>query len=268
MTGRVRSPVRSRWRLRCRIERVPAFDELSELQAVAPEVQAEVLKAYYPRAVAQADAARARALNAFTVASAVATAIVTAGVVTGIQDRPPLVQIAGVFAFTAWLAAAAAFARALAGGVRRTHRGATDDPQVFAAFALDNARHERAVVDWRLSVAQVITVVAMATTVVAVAAGLATTQDLARRDATLVLSPAGQARLAEVCGAGTPTVEGKVVVTTLADEFVDIRLAPGHCGGGETDVRLRRDDVLAVRLRRTRAGVPELRSSLAWSSSQ
>jgi hypothetical protein len=74
----------------------------------------EVVAAYWPRALAAADAARARAQAGFTVASAIATGLVAAGIFTNAAERAHAARDIGAAALALWLGAMLLFLRAIA----------------------------------------------------------------------------------------------------------------------------------------------------------
>jgi hypothetical protein len=95
--------------------------ERSPDEAPAPGLRADVespprefIAAYWPRALAAADAARARAQAGFTVASAIATGLVAAGIFTNAADRASAARDIGAAALALWLGTMLLFLRAIA----------------------------------------------------------------------------------------------------------------------------------------------------------
>src|SRR5437588_326206 len=84
-------------------------DAAQPVNKIDDKVVDATLNAYYPALIASADAARARAQVAYTIASATAAALVAAGVLTNIAAAPFWVRLLGTASLIAWITVAALF---------------------------------------------------------------------------------------------------------------------------------------------------------------
>jgi hypothetical protein len=141
---------------------VPDLTEETE-EAVASDVREAVVAAYYPAAVAAADAARDRAQRAYGISSAIAASLVAFGAFSDFESRPLLVQIFGIVAITAWLAAALLFMFTI-GSAPSATTTTYKTPDAFVHAALERARTERDLVNRRQSYARKATVAAVVLT--------------------------------------------------------------------------------------------------------
>jgi len=208
----------------------------------------EIVKAYYPRLVAEADAARARGSNAYTIASAIAAALVAAGIFGGIQDRPTSVKLVLYFALALWLAAACGYIYAVAGTVKPTHTGVVG-VKTFPYQVAENSRNAAAVIGFRLAVSQWLTVLAIVTT----AAGLGLALFLPGTDetkaATVFLSQEGRRDLLALCGRSAPAITGRINPDELDGQFLRVTSAQPACPRAGREIRIRTSAIRSVALR-------------------
>jgi MFS family permease len=210
------------------------------------DVRTAVVGAYYPRAVAAADAARTRAQSAYAIASAVAAALVAAGILTDIGDRPEWVQILGLAALAAWLVTAVLFMAAVAEPVQLTLPARLPDADHFIDAVLENVRQERAALEGRLGPAIVGTKIAVLLTVVAFLLVLFVPEEATTTNVSVVLNDKGAASIEALCGTSAITVTGQVDLSTLAEKYVPVTLNAESCGGQSMTVRLPQRYVVAV----------------------
>lgn len=216
---------------------------------VAPAVAKAVVDAYYPEALQEAENARSRAQSGYTIAGAVAAAIVAAGVFGDLAEEREWVQGLGIVALALWLLAALFYISAVAGRVDLPEGGVAADSNAFVTAALDRVKEERQKIDARLTRAFSATCVAVLVTVVALTGVLATAAPVTPMTGQLLLTNAGMATVAEVCGTPERKVAArmdpdslgagvsKVTLLSCTDkpEPVEVRLAKGGIAGFATD---------------------------------
>lgn len=213
----------------------------------------EVAKAYYPRAVAAADAARGRAQAGYTIASAVAAALVAAGIFGGFDEFATAVQVLGVSALASWLGAAFAFIRAVS--ERRPSPGEREDPTspqehrgalAFVVDVMGDAKHEREAVERRLGFATTTVGVAMLLTLATAVGVLLGDQPDPKRGGLVSLTVNGAAAASATCSGPTREIQGQLDPAELNEQFVKIAVEAGDCRDEAVDLRLRRKDIAAV----------------------
>jgi hypothetical protein len=213
----------------------------------------EVAKAYYPRAVAAADAARTRAQAGYTIASAIAAALVAAGIFGGIEDFEPVVQGLGVLALVGWLLAGFFFVLAVSN--RRPDPEESKDPQKldehkgalpFIREVMSDAKRERNAVEEHQKRAVVSTAAAMVLTVATIIGVLVDQPADASKSATFGLSASGAAAVDAVCDRPVSTLEGSVDPAKLDQDFVPIAIEAGSCVDDETTLHLSKRQISTV----------------------
>jgi MFS family permease len=219
------------------------------LSAKAADVDAgviqEVVKNYYAAAVASADAARTRAQNGYTIASAIAAAIVAAGVFGGIADARPGVKVIGICALLAWFLVAALFMYAVAGNVSGLETGEQPNGSSFVRVVFKNIREVRGIVNARSQAAQVVMVIAFVLTIVGISIALFYPPS-SKVEGTISLSLKGAKEVRSLCGASTPKkLQGTYSPGDLEDKFLSVDLVGRVCNGSST-LRIRRSGILAV----------------------
>lgn len=210
----------------------------------------EVNKAYYSRLVEAPDRARTRALNAFTIVSAVAAALVAAGLANGFGRRPSGVQALGYATVVLWLTAGAGYLTAVALAPRRKKLPDTNDANESARRKIDAARAETRFVRWTTFGAHLVSLLALTATVALLAFTLF--GETVRKQATVTLDEEGAKEVARVCTTG-PLASGKpqrfrarVDPGALEAKFVELRLDAGACGRKTVRLRVRTELVAAV----------------------
>ena len=230
------------------IPSAPPVPKLAQDSAnkVDDRVVKEVIENYYATAVEAGDSARTRAQSGYTIASAIAAAIVAAGALGGINDARAEVKVLGVMALVAWLAAAAFFMRAVAGKVKNLIVDPQPDANSFVHAVLANVRTERGAVNSRSAIAQVIAIIAICLTTIAVVLALFRPPSSPSVDGTIALSPSGFKQVKALCGPGMPTpIHGLLNPSDLQGKFTKIELADGTCAGISA-VRLPSASIVAV----------------------
>jgi hypothetical protein len=201
-----------------------------------------VREAYWPRALAAADAARTRAQSGFTIASAIATGLIAAGLFANLADRSHWVRYVGGAALALWLTAMLLFLLAVVSGTGVAALAADQAERGFSVGLLKSVERERLRVERRLLAAVVVTSAAVLVT--AATAVIDNVGFVDRDEGTLVLTAQGVDALHRDCGGPRwRTRHGSLDVPTLKSDFVLFRL---QCGSyGKRAVRIPRDDVLA-----------------------
>jgi hypothetical protein len=206
----------------------------------------EVVKAYYPSVLASADAARARAKDAYTIASAVAAGIVAAGVFGDFANQTRGTKVFAVTALLGWLAAAALFIYAVGGSTKPKSGGEKADADSFVRAAINNASAERRTVSKRVSRAQAMTVFAILVTVAAIGWAIFNTATPARKVGRIVLTPRGTTALAPMCGRSIHVLNGSFDPGSLGSAYLNVTLTGEGCGGAGVDLHLRKVDIADV----------------------
>jgi hypothetical protein len=214
-------------------------------QKIDDSVVQEVVKDYYAAAVSSADAARTRAQNGYTIASAIAAAIVAAGVFGGIDDARTLVKIIGVLALLAWLTVAGLFMYAVAGNVRGLETGEQSDASSFVRVVIGNVREVRGAINARSQAAQIATVFAIILTVAGIAIALFW-PPTSKFNGTISLSPIGVKQVDILCGTHVPKrILVSLSASDLDNTFVPIQLMGRACNGGSI-IHLRKSSIIAI----------------------
>jgi hypothetical protein len=217
---------------------------------VAPSVVSAIVNAYYPRVVASADAARARAQSAYAIASAVAGALVIALITSKSQTASTAAKVLGVAALALWLCAAVLYIRAIA--VPLLNEDLTDavrDPGEFAGKVLANAHQQRTEVDKRQRCANWAGIAAMVLTAAASAVlFLDPSATNSESPGMVVLTRPGLHAIQQVCPAATRVLTGLVDRTTLNSQFISLTLTGDTCAGTHGSLRISQEQVLVVRL--------------------
>lgn len=181
---------------------------------VSPQVIEATVNAYYPQALAEASAARARAQNGYAIAAAIAGALVAAGLLGGLGRQPLAIQLVGCSAIAVWLACALLFLRAVATSAPALAAGAgAASAEDFVKDIMRATKDERAAVErwtrWAVGTA----VVAVVVTFAAVVLGLSQDDDdqlLDVADGRVLLTVSGQSAVRAACGTGATSVAAQV----------------------------------------------------------
>ena len=218
-------------------------ESLATSATVNDVVVQEVVKAYYPSVLASADAARSRAKDAYTIASAVAAAIVAAGVFGDFANQTRGTKAFAVAALLGWLIAAALFIYAVGGSTKPKSSGEQPDASSFVRAAINNASEERRSVIKRVGRAQAMTVVAILVTVAAIGWAIFDTATPAHKVGRIVLTPAGTDALAPMCGASVHVLKGSFDPDKLGSAYLEVTLRGKGCGSASVDLHLRKADI-------------------------
>jgi hypothetical protein len=214
----------------------------------AADVREAVVGAYFPRAVAAPDSARNRAQAGYAISSAIATSLVAAGVYVDIADRSLPAQALAAAALASWIVAALLYLHAVTTAVQTPLGEGADspDPTGWLVTVLTRSQDERDLVDRRLRMATIATVIAVLVTLPALGAALGSSVALDKDRVELALSEQARATVAALCGKDVPRVRGLLESRTLRRDFVVIELDPGLCDTGVANVRIPRSDVLGI----------------------
>jgi hypothetical protein len=220
--------------------------EVSVGMTYPKDVRTAVVGAYYPRAIAVADGARAKAQSAYTIASAIAAALVAAGILTDLGERAWYVQLAALAALAAWLLTAVLFMQAVAEPVNLSLPSLIPTADGFIDAVLAAARKEREAIEHRVVIATFATVGAVILTVLAfvlvVAIPITTSVH-----GTVLLTEEGVSTIEKTCNRPVATIAGELDPGALTDRYVPIELDAGTCADDSVVVRLPQRFVLAVR---------------------
>ena len=216
---------------------------------VASDVSKSVIEAYYPRLVALGDTARARAQNAYAIASAVAGVLVVAVITSKAELASLAVRWLGLVALALWLLAAGSYIRAVATPVSWPQTGDLPTPDDLVRAVVAAAKGERQQVDQRQRTANVLALLAMLTTVAAFASLFfwpASTQS----QGTLRLTTAGMAAVRAVCPGATRSLPGQVILASIGTDFIAVDVSARACGGRPVQIQVPKDQVATIVLAR------------------
>lgn len=215
--------------------------------SIPAQVRDAVVDAYYPRALAAPDAARARAQSAYTIASAIAAGLIAAGAFADFGSRPGLVQVLGFASLGGWLAAAALFMVAVSSPLK-SMACPQESADEFVREALRMAAEERQRVDTWQGAARWVAAGAGALTLGTFVSVVAMPVD----DDVVVevsLTEAGRDSLADLCGQPIDGLDGTLALDSLDDEFVVVEAAKDACRDEPVELRLPRDHVSGIAAR-------------------
>jgi hypothetical protein len=216
--------------------------------ATNEDARKTVVETYYRRGVEAPDRERARAEKGYTISSAVAGALVAAGVFGDLSSQTNLVKGLGLSALILWIVTALLYVRAVAAPTSqlpRPPRKGWDGAGEFLQAVSTHVANDVAEIRQRAAAAWLVTLLAVATTFAALAAGVADVP-VERTSGTITLTAKGRTAIAPICGP-TQTFSGEIDLATLDDEFIEIQPDPGVCS--ETDaalVQIPRESVAAV----------------------
>jgi hypothetical protein len=219
--------------------------------AVAPAARDAVIAAYYPSALAEAQAVRTRAQSAYTIASAVAAAIVAGGFFGDVDQQRLWVQVLGLVTLAAWLLTAGLFIHAIAGTVRPAVVGTQSGVDAFVNAAMDNASNERSTVVGRQGRAYGATVFSIVLTLGLI--GVLLFVDPVppdTKEGVFTFTTVGTAVVTRSCPSHEPTLSGAFDPAKLGGAFVTITAGKGQC-----------DDAREVILRVPRVAIQSIASA-------
>jgi hypothetical protein len=180
------------------------------------------------------------------VAGAVAATLVAAGAFADVFAASILVRIAGFLALLMWIAAAALYSRTIGTPIQRVDESKVVDAASFVRQALETARRERAIVDHRLRAAQRAAAGAVMVTLATLVLASVVPEDLSA--VALILSARGANAAGDACEQPLrgSRLTGALHPSEANSPFITVRVGPKTCRPGVRDLRLRREDVLAV----------------------
>jgi hypothetical protein len=224
----------------------------------------EIVKKYFETLIASPDAYRSHAQNAYAIAAAIATTIVTAGVLSDVSEMDDDTFWFGLGAVGSWLLAAALFLRAVEThprGLLKPEEAQTPE-QFVKNISAERRRLRTKIAGW-LGRARVVTYVAMALTLVAVALGL----DDARHEsppqptaARFLLGPRAQEQVAALgckevqdthhnshASLGKAVIKGKADLAKLDTAWIKVTIDEGQCDEANGDLWIATSRLVAVR---------------------
>lgn len=207
--------------------------------SIAEAVVKAVVDAYYPEALKEAGSARSRAQGGYAIAAAIGTAIVAAGVGGGLGSEREVVQVVGVLAVVAWLAAALLYSWAVSGPVDLPSAETAADKETFVRHVLDSVRAQRAAIEKRSGYAFSATVGAVIVTLAALVLALTTAAPAARSHGQIVLTKLGRDSVGTICGQRRAVVSGTVDPGALGSTFVTVAIDGRDCGDADEPVEVR-----------------------------
>jgi hypothetical protein len=202
-----------------------------------PIVVKAVLEAYYPSALAAGDRVRTRAVNGFTVASAIGAGLVAAGLASGLGSLGGGLEAVGFIAVILWLAAAAAYLWAVSWRVKAAPRPEAKTEEDLANNRLSRADEEVDGLTPRIQTAFWLTLGALVATVVVIALAVFARPD-PRHSATVLLTRWGAREFRQVCGEERFVVRARVDPSQLQGRFIPLSIIAPECGRHERDVDL------------------------------
>lgn len=204
-------------------------DDTPSAQPIAADVSDAVVKAYYPAAVAAADAARDRAQRAYGVSSAIAASIVALGAFSDFESRPVGLQALGILTAAAWLASAVCFMYTIGASEPAAAGRSYGTSDEFVGAVLERARKERDAVNERQAWARRISAVAVALTLLTIslfALAHPVSDDV---DGDLQLVRPLQPELASLCPHLADSTHVSLAVATLEHNYVRFALRQPGC---------------------------------------
>jgi hypothetical protein len=220
-------------------------DSSRRLSEAAGDIDAQVVRAvvdsFYPRAVALGDSARNRAQAAYALLSALIGS--TLGVVVVISDQVDgLLPVAtALLAAALWFIAAVTYLSAIAGPVDletvesagRTAKGQPSPEAQFVRNVLDQAKAETRTIRGRQLRANIFAVAALVLTFVSFIFFLIQPETM--KQGVVYFNTEAEGIISQVCSA-TDSLSGEIVVSSLANEHLVIRVPPPTCGPAPHDM--------------------------------
>ncbi len=211
----------------------------------------EVNKAYYSRLIDAPDKARARALNGFTVASAIVAALVAAGLAKGLGDASALLRAVGCGALVLWLLAGASYVAAVAGWqMRKWSPQSANDANDAAWNRIEETKRDLASIRLATGIAQAFSILALAMTLALI--GIAVLQNGSSRRVAVTLTAKGAREVATACGwarrSSPPSTTFRVRLDagSLGDRFTALRFDAGACREQAAEVLVGTGDIRLV----------------------
>ncbi|SCL33952.1 hypothetical protein GA0070616_4841 [Micromonospora nigra] len=210
----------------------------SPSEQLLTSVQDAVIQAYYPDRVRAAAGARTRAQAAQSVVTVFAGALVATFTLTSLATTATATRIAACAAVALWLGAATLYVRAIATVVPPPPTAARQarNAQTLIEEVLKRGDAEARQVDRRQSVANGLSVLALAATLLTFSLALFVEHPDKSRRGVLILKSDARVSLAALCGAEVSRVEGEIDVLSVRSQFVAVTLF--SCGD-RRDVKVR-----------------------------
>ncbi|MEA2633806.1 MAG: hypothetical protein QOH92_573 [Chloroflexota bacterium] len=205
-------------------------------------VPAAVVPEFYKGVVGWADAARAQALGANGIASAVAVALIGTAVLGKLELQPTWVRALGLAAVICWVVAAGLFVYAVAVPADLPPAGQVKGADAFVDAVLKRVKTERDQVRRRARVAILASAVAAVLTVASLGAIVFRPPEIVRGVIVVTDAEASAARV--VCPAVTSHITGQIEASSLDGEFLTIRPDTASCGDPHV-LRIPRTTILA-----------------------
>ncbi|HEX5988969.1 MAG TPA: hypothetical protein VFY75_01985 [Solirubrobacterales bacterium] len=224
-----------------------SLDKRPELD---PVVIAEINKAYYSRLVEAPERERVRALNGFTIASAIVAAIVAAGLAKGLGDASAALRSIGYATLVLWLLAGGGYLAAVAGwSFRQERRRSADNANDAAWNRIEETEAEMRSIRLPMSAAQALSLIALAATLLLV--GIALFQESPGERQRVVLTAAGTREVAAFCeriddDRPATHLRAEVDRGSLEGNFAELGFSAGGCMADAADVLIRSDAIRAI----------------------
>lgn len=209
----------------------------------ASELQTAVIGAYYARVIASADAARARAQTAYTVAASLSAVLLGAGIVSRFGTVSSAAKVLGAFAVALWALTASLYGRATSRSIDWPIVDTVTKDQLVALI-LDRVATEKRTVQSCLARANMAAVVAGTVTVLALVVdslGESTANETVR----LIPSAEGAEAIEEICGEYLGELTGEAVARSLSGDTIVLSPTSTTCQK-RTRLYIPRSSVLVV----------------------
>jgi hypothetical protein len=209
-----------------------------------------VSQAFYSRATASPDTARARAQSAYGIASAVAGGLVGGALIAHLSSFSRPVQVLGIAALASWLAAMSLYVHAVAFPVVWPSGPDPEGQDAFIDEVVERAVHERKHIDQRQLRANITAASAMLLTATTFVLALVLGTASPSFPAVVHVSNVEVIRPSALCSLRGNTISGQVSEKSLAQELLRIRPDSGECDRTVTALYIPASAV--VRIERTR----------------
>ncbi|MCO1613972.1 hypothetical protein M8C11_04560 [Micromonospora sp. CPM1] len=147
---------------------------------------------------------------------------------TSLASAAAITRVAACISIFCWLAAAVCYVRAIATGISPAPDAINEiaDPAVLIREVVKRGDREALQVDRRQSVANAVSLVALAATLATMALALFVKGQ--EKPGVLVLTDKGQADLEALCGRSGQRVEGTVDIASITGAYIAVEVP--HCG--------------------------------------
>jgi hypothetical protein len=193
------------------------------------DVSKEVIASYYPQLVSAADSARSRAQGAYAIANALAGGLVGASLLTLFANAATWSKIVGFAAVGVWIMASGLYIRAVASQLPPEKRELLKSKDAFVDHVLNAASDNRKIIDFRQSLANKASVIAIMFTAVAFA--LLLFGPAATFKGTVNLTATAAQSLSQTCGHTITEISGQVVTSSVSASMMTVEIPPNECAG-------------------------------------